>query len=149
VDDADFALVSAYTWWLDSRGYAITSVTVGKRLVMGNKYQRRVYMHRLILSAPTGMQVDHIDHVPLNNTRANLRLATRSQNQANRQPKPGSSGVKGVTFHKKMGRWQAAIKCQGKDHYLGVFPTKEEAGAAYAAAAKRLFGEYAYAGGAA
>ena len=47
------------------------------------KKQVGVKMHRLIMNAPSGIEVDHIDHCGLNNQRLNLRLATNPQNQQN------------------------------------------------------------------
>ena len=36
-------------------------------------------MHRLIMNAPLGMLVHHMDHDGLNNRRANLMLVTRGE----------------------------------------------------------------------
>lgn len=101
--------------------------------------------HRLAWYMMTGewpnIAIDHINGDPSDNRWCNLRLATPSQNGANM--KPFGKLPKGVTFHKKTGKYQAQIKCNGRGHYLGLFDTPEEANSVYAAAAKRLFGEYA------
>jgi hypothetical protein len=138
VDETDLGKIRGYRWRLDNKGYARSQITVGR------KKQRTLLMHRLIMDAPVGLCVDHIDHDPLNNTRGNLRLATNAQNQANRQKVTAASGYKGVAFHKPNGRWRAAIRHNGKNHHLGVYDTPEEASAAYAKGAERLFGEFAY-----
>jgi hypothetical protein len=91
-------------------------------------------------------QLEHRDLDKANNRIANLRKATQSQNIANTRKRSGtSSSFKGVTFHRQAGKWQASIKYQGKSHHLGLFPVDQEsdAGDAYAAAAKRMFGEFA------
>jgi Demerecviridae HNH endonuclease len=93
---------------------------------------------------------EQIDHKNLNkkdNRWTNLREATISQNAMNR-PTRARSGAKGVNFivnGKKAGRkrWRAVITEGGKIHRLGTFLTREEAKAAYDAAAARLHGEFA------
>ena len=73
----------------------------------------------------------------------NLRPATKSQNGANRRVlKETAAGKKGVTCQ-PYGRFQARIRRDGKSIHLGMFATAEEAHAAYASAAKELFGEFA------
>lgn len=47
-------------------------------------------IHRAILNAPDGTVVDHINHNGLDNRRKNLRIATYSQNSANRRMKNDS-----------------------------------------------------------
>jgi hypothetical protein len=93
-------------------------------------------------------RVDHKDLNKHNNAFCNLRPATNSQNNANsRMPRHNTSGFKGVSPAKHgAGRgkpWQAQIGKDRKKYHLGLFATKEEAHAAYAAAANRLFGEFA------
>ena len=69
-------------------------------------------MHRLVWAlhqdqdpGPDFM-VDHINGDPLDNRISNLRLATPAQNQCNSIiPKNNASGVKGVSFHSKKGKW--------------------------------------------
>ena len=43
-----------------------------------------VRLHRLILEAPKGLVVDHIDRNPRNNVKANLRLCDAATNNQNR-----------------------------------------------------------------
>lgn len=92
--------------------------------------------------------LDHRDMNKHNNVWTNLRLATKSQNQANiGLTKSNSSGLKGVSRYRqgeKWGKpWQSAITKDGKSHHVGHFATKEEAHAAYCETAERLFGEFA------
>jgi hypothetical protein len=86
--------------------------------------------------------IDHRDLDPSNNRWTNLRPATRSQNNANtRAPRNNSCGLKGVSPYG--GRWRASIRKNGRKHHLGMFPTPQSAHAAYAKAARKLFGEFA------
>lgn len=88
--------------------------------------------------------IDHIDMDRANNRLSNLRLATPSQNGANRgRQKNNSSGLKGVAWNKGAKRWRAQIKANGKRRHLGYFDTAEEAHAAYQEAAASLFGDFA------
>lgn len=92
-----------------------------------------------------GVDIDHVDGDKSNNRISNLRLATRSQNCANRPaPRVNTSGFKGVYLNSRNGKYHAQIGVDGTRHHLGFFDTKEEAGAAFRAAALRIFGEYAY-----
>ena len=104
-------------------------------------------MHREMLSPPPGMDVDHINGNPLDNRRANLRVCTRSENNGNlRRPRHNTSGFKGVCWEKWSGKWKATIKVKGKSRSLGRFLTPEDAHGAYCAAARAVWGEFAYDG---
>lgn len=99
-------------------------------------------MHRVILGARSGEIVDHINYDGLDNRRANLRIATRSQSTAHRRSRAGStSRFMGVSRHKH--GWQAAIRCGRTSHYLGYFRLETEAALAYNAAARELHGPFA------
>lgn len=123
---------------------------VTHRYAARNVKRKLVSMHREILSRKLerelvkGEEVDHIDGNGLNNTRANLRLATRTENGRNgRKRYDNKSGYKGVTWHKDDKRWQAQITVNCKNTYLGSFLNKEDAYAAYCEAAIKYFGEFA------
>lgn len=134
VDDEDFEFVSKTSWHIDDKGYA--------RGCVGNKNK---FMARLIMNATDpNIYVDHKNGNTLDNRRENLRLASNSQNQANRRNhSKNTSGYRGVTFSKSTNKWQAAIKVAGKNIHLGVFETPELAGIAYKQAADMYFGEFA------
>lgn len=89
-------------------------------------------------------EVDHINGDPTDNRRENLRLATTSQNRANiGKPGHNTSGVKGVSFYKRTGRFRAFLQSGGKHFHLGYFDTLSEAQEAYNRAAGQYFGEFA------
>jgi hypothetical protein len=108
-------------------------------------------MHRVIMERSLGRAmleeeiVDHKDGNGLNNRRSNLRLATKAQNSAN-QPvrKNNTSGMKGVSFSKRDGKWTAYITVNRKLMHLGTFKSKTEAAKSYNAAALQYFGEFAF-----
>lgn len=47
-----------------------------------------------------------------------------------------TSGFRGVSFHKRTGKWQAYISVNRKQFHIGLYDTPEEAHEAYIAAAK-------------
>ena len=88
--------------------------------------------------------VDHADGDPSNNKINNLRLATRQENNRNRRPSRGSSSrYLGVMWRPAKGFWEAAIRFDGKQHFLGYFRDEWEAAQAYNRAASEKFGEFA------
>ncbi len=109
--------------------------------------RRITFAHRIAWFITYGeipQTIDHIDRNKQNNAIANLRLCNNSQNQGNRgKSKNNTSGIKGVTYDKKNGKWQAQIKSEYVNKYLGRFASKQEAAEAYAKAAERVFGEFA------
>lgn len=102
-----------------------------------------VYLHRFILGVTDKTQVDHRNLDGLDCRRKNLRLATPSQNGANKpKQKPTcSSSFKGVDFH--AGGWRARIRKDRKQISLGTFKTAEDAARAYDSSARKLHGEFA------
>jgi len=134
VDDEDFEKLNQYKWHVYKIGYIYARVS--------KKY---TYMHRLIMDARKGMEVDHINHDKLDNQKSNLRICTRQQNEHNQKPqKNGSSQYKGVCFHKSRNKWQAMIRFNGIKQYIGCYPTEAEAAHAYNLKATELFGEFAF-----
>jgi hypothetical protein len=88
-------------------------------------------------------ELDHANGDRADNRISNLRLATPSQNCANRRRyRTNTSGYKGVTFNRKARKWHAKIQKHGKSRHLGLFPTAADAHAAYCAAAREIHGEY-------
>lgn len=137
---------------LISRGAVKAGKTLGKPDAYGYIrlcFEGRDYKaHRLAWFYMTGewpsSGVDHRDCDRTNNRWANLRIASQSQNSANAPlSKRNTSGFKGAHFDRSRGRWAAHICVQRKQKHLGYFDTAEDAHAAYVAAAKRHFGEYA------
>ena len=104
--------------------------------------------HRLVWiwhnGDPGQMVVDHINRDRHDDRIENLRLATHSENRrSSGMFRTNTSGYKGVTFEKNRCRWKAYIYLNNKRKHLGMFPTKEEAAAAYQRAAAEMHGAFA------
>lgn len=139
IDDCDYDLISRYKWQLLNHGkrkYAYTTYSVKNRT-------QHIYMHRLIMDTPKGMEVDHINFNGLDNRRANLRNCSKSQNHFNFRKAKSTSIYKGVTLVPSTGKWHARIKINQKTIHLGTYVEEVDAAKVYDKAAIELAGEYA------
>ena len=79
---------------------------------------KTIRMHRLIMDDPDGLVIDHINHNLLDNRKANLRLATTSENMQNLKSPPSnnSSGALNVRWDKFNRKWIASLVVNGKEY---------------------------------
>lgn len=145
VDDEDYPRLVGYTWSVYRSRSGEWYATSRLRRAGGGWFT--VYMHRLILNAPPGVEVDHRDGTlfsdrRLDNRKGNLRLATKVQNRRNRGiNKNNRTGYKGVN---RAGlKWMARIWVGGRNRYIGLFNTAEEAARMYDLWAWFNYGEFA------
>ena len=137
VDDEDFAYLNQWKWSTHSNGYAIRS-----------ENRKMVYMHRLIVNALDGMDIDHINGDGLDNRRSNLRICSHMQNMRNmKSHKDGSSKYKGVCWHQAAKKWVVSIYVdvngKGKNIHLGLYKKEIDAAIAYNLAAVQYYGKFA------
>jgi hypothetical protein len=138
VDDADYLLLSRHKWHYHRSGYAARSEYIGTGR-KDNRF-RTVYMHRVIIDAPPGAVVDHINGDRLDNRRVNLRLCTAAENARNMRVE-GAIPYKGVSLDR--GRFRASITHEGRIIKIGRFDDAVAAARAYDDRARELFGEFA------
>ncbi|MBW7988806.1 MAG: hypothetical protein FVQ84_02120 [Planctomycetes bacterium] len=111
-----------------------------------NKKKSTIKMHREIITPPYPLVVDHINHNGLDNRKANLRPATKSQNNINKpyiKKKGAHSKYRGVTLEKRINKWQAQIRINGKHKIIGYYNDETHAAKAYDTAARKYHKEFA------
>lgn len=134
--------------WRVNRGGIKAGSIAGTRHISGcvvvSLSKRLIKAHRLAWLCAHGKwpadQIDHINGVRWDNRIANLREANDKQNQQNRRRanKNSQSGLLGASWDCDRELWQARIKVDGRQLYIGRFDTAEEAHAAYLKAKAEL-----------
>ena len=77
-------------------------------------------------------QIDHINRIKNDNRFINLRAVTNMENSHNSgKRRSNNSGYEGVHYDKSRKKWFAQIRVNRIRHFLGRFPTSEDASAAY------------------
>lgn len=143
VDVDDYDAISAIgRWCYSNSGYAVHYYQdeQGRRKTL---YLHRVIYQRILRHPiPPNFQVDHCNRNRIDNRRRNLRLATRSQNQAHKGLQVNNtSQYKGISFNR--GCYEARIRHQGKRLHLGRYADGQEAALMYDAASRLLNREFA------
>lgn len=136
VDDEDYERLSQRNWHVTITQQCIPYAVRKNSRREGQR--RNIPMHREIMDAPQGMDVDHINRDSLDNRKCNLRIVDRRTNLMNTGVrKVNTSGYKGVSHH--AGRWRARIRAgEGRRLSLGYYDTPEDAARAYDNAARKM-----------
>lgn len=146
VDDTDYEALSEYRWSLAGHKarYAAGTSRYAARASRSGSSRKTLYMHRLVMNAPSGVNVDHANGNPLDNRRQNLRFCNQSQNNANgRMGRGTTSRYRGVFWDKARNRWRVSIQVRGRNNNIGRFTDETEAAKRYDVAAREAFGEFA------
>lgn len=112
IDAEDYPIVSKFKW-RTIKGYASYGSSIH-------------YLHRLLLNAKVGQQVDHINLDITDNRKCNLRIADNSLNQSNKNGYNKSS-IKGIEYHKTINKWSAYFRINNKQYHSNCYKSKEEA----------------------
>lgn len=135
VDVEDIFKIESHAWYQNDMGYILGDIPNG---------EKGVRLHRFLLGVD-GKEcvIDHIDRNPLNNRKSNLRICTQQQNVWNSgMRKNNTSGVTGVSYEKRRGRWLAKIKVSGKSIHIGYYKNFDDAVSARYKAEEKYFGDY-------
>jgi hypothetical protein len=147
IDTADVPLVDKWAWCARvkrKKTGEIYAVYALRTCGVNDRKRGTLFLHRVIAGAPEGLYVDHIDGDGLNNRRANLRLATASQNQHNqRKSVSNKSGIKGVSWDSVREKWEARLNVNRRVVFLGRYSEKKEAEARIVFERERRHGEFA------
>lgn len=113
-DKEDYDKVSVYCWDVDnSNGYV-------KTLIKGKK----LYLHKFVMNVDYGenVKVDHRNRKRNDCRKNNLHIVTNCQNSMNMGIRSDNrSGIKGVSFNNKRGKFYATINANKKRYGLGYF----------------------------
>ena len=121
--------------YINSEGYRVVRVN-------GRQYKAHRIIWRLVTGEdPKSNEIDHCDLDRSNNAWLNLRTSTVSQNRQNSIH--STTKYKGVDFHRPTFKFRSRISINGVTRQIGMFPTPEEAHAAYCKAAQELHGDFA------
>lgn len=151
VDDEDNDSIAQWPWFAHL-ARTCEAWYAKRNRPLGGRKQASELMHRVIMNAPLGTDVDHREHHFLarvvDNRKSNLRLCTRQENCRNQRKPRGqrASIYKGVTFHKKWrgGSWIARVALgNGQYDRLGRFDSEVHAAMAYDYSVRKHFGEFA------
>jgi len=111
------------------------------------KKQKQIYLHRLILNAPKGVMVCHLNGNGLDCRRQNLSLGNHKNNGSSirTKNKNASSAYRGVHINRGRGKkWTVMFWDSGKCVYLGRYDSEVEAAKKYDEHAKKRFGKFAH-----
>ena len=139
VDDEDFDELNKNKWFAQKNYNTFYAARHEKKRIIDGR-RNLIFMHRVIVNTPIGMQTDHINGNGLDNCKENLRICTKEENARNKAiHRRNTSGYKGVTWNKFNKKWMAQIRIGRKNIYLGYFIDKEKAHQAYCESARNLF----------
>jgi hypothetical protein len=135
------------TWLGSLAEYSLSIAAGGYVLCYHRPTQTYTYLHRLVIGAPKGKDVDHINGNKLDNRLSNLRICSRSENLRNAKS-PGRKVhdlPKGVYFcPNRKKSYQVKFKFEGTWVSYGYYFTPEEAAAAYARAIEFYHGVFSF-----
>lgn len=141
IDAGDIPIISGFKWHAAVCPGGVYARRCAGRDASGR--QKFELMHRLLAGAPQEKFVDHANGNGLDNRKHNIRVASRAENNRNAKIRvDNTSGHKGTSFHRRIGKWQAYINCDGKRLSLGYFNEENEAADAYRAASFIFHGEF-------
>jgi hypothetical protein len=143
VDDEDYNKLIQFKWSArrDSKSgtwYALHTYREGNGW-------KTILMHRKIVNASDGMDVDHENHNGLDNRKFNLRVCKHRYNCRNRRIQSNNtSDVAGVSWHKRDKKWMVYVRIDGKLKHFGYYSNLDEAIHVRHDAEKKYFGEFRY-----
>lgn len=115
VDEDIYKQYGHLSWFLSDTGYAM------RRPNLDDGSKVTIRLHRLVVDAPEGKVVDHLNNDKLDNRKSNLRVCTQKDNAQNRK------GIKGYVWDMSKGKWMVRYR----NTFYGRYATESEAKRAY------------------
>jgi hypothetical protein len=110
IDDDCYEYLSRWRWKCKhekNTSYACRTTNAGT-----------LFMHRVIMDAPPGLDVDHVNHNGLDNRRCNLRIVTRSENLWNKRPEYAADGLR---WDRRRNGWRVRVDHFGRRIEVGCY----------------------------
>jgi hypothetical protein len=115
-----------------------------RRIGINGRYYTEHALVFLMFHGYVPKEIDHINGDRADNRIENLRSVTRSQNQYNKRPQRNASGYRGVTWHKKTGKWLVRVGLNNKNKSLGYYDDLELAALVAEEGRSVHYGQFAY-----
>ena len=138
-DLEDYDLIKDYCWYKHHEYFEANDTSV--------KPKKHIALHKLIMNdLENKYDIDHIKtESKFDNRKSNLRIATRSQNNTNKDiMNCNTSGATGVRWHSRDCIWEAWVNVDKKHKYLGRYKNFDDAVKARKDAEKIYYGDFSY-----
>lgn len=136
-DKEDYLKVINWYWSVNSMGYISAWNSPEKKVI---------YLHRMLFNFPD-LEVDHINRIPHDNRKENLRIATRKQNGSNcslaKNNVTGVSGVRKIVYETGTERFRSKLIHNGIAVLDKSFENFDDAVISRLQAEKEYFGDFA------
>ena len=123
--------------WVGATASGYGQIRRDGRLIQAHRATYELYVG----SIPPGMSLDHLCHTRRCVRPDHLRIVTNKQNQEHRAGanKNSRSGVRGVSWNTRRGRWEVRVGHHGRYHFGGYFDDLDAAAEAARALRLKLF----------
>lgn len=130
VDDEDCAELEKVSWYASIKLNTVYA------------YNHHTPMQRVIMKAPKGSYVHHVNGNGLDNRKCNLIITTQQENiRKAKKRKNVTSIYKGVSWRRDSCKWHARISIDGDIYLLGDYQEETDAAIAYDIAVLKYWGE--------
>lgn len=156
-----YAKIKGFENYAISNGGIVINIKTGKEIkqrtnkygykrvnLYANSKMKVVNTHKIVANAyldkiENKNSIDHINGDKTDNRVSNLRYCNASENMRNSAiSSRNKSGIRGVNFHKKTGKYRASICHNNKSIHIGYYDNCEDAKNARQLKANQLFGEF-------
>ena len=113
-------LYNKHKWYINKEGYLMT-----------NYGGQKLRFHRLLMDAPIGKDVDHINHLKLDNRKENLRICENYENSQNQPKRKGSSSRFYGIYKTPDNQYCCSVCTNNQKIHIGYFDNEMNGAVAY------------------